>query len=53
MMSAANLGRHLVNEFGHSDIQLRHPTSVMRGQGYLDTVVDVEPLGMVINLFGQ
>lgn len=37
----------------HGQIQLRHPASIMGIQRDFNPVVNIEPFGMVIHLFGQ
>ena len=43
----------LVHLGGELDVELGHAAGVVGGQRHLDVLVDIEPLGMVIHLFGD
>src|SRR6187402_2312857 len=45
--------RNLVHRARELDVQLGHAARVMRRERHLDGLVDVEPFGMMIHLFGD
>ena len=51
--SGGLLPRRLVHHLGQRHVQLGHAAGVVGGQQHLDPGVDVEPLGVVVELLGR
>src|ERR1700733_684931 len=52
-LGAGDLTRKLIHRLGELDVAFGQTAGIVRGQGHLDGLVDVEPFRMVIHLFGD